>query len=72
MVVMGDEIRKAVAGKDDKLYTDLNALVAKGALINDGLAFAFLRNILESQDTSRGFLLDGFPRTIEEATYTLG
>lgn len=65
---MGDEIRRVVSGKTDTLYSELNSSVSKGTLINDGLAFAFLKNILEERDTSKGFLLDGFPRTIEQAT----
>ena len=42
-------------------------MVGKGALINDGLAWAILARKMLTVDTSQGFLIDGYPRTLEEA-----
>ena len=65
---MGDEIRAIVKSKreDDPLYSDFKVLIGQGKLINDGIAFAILRNRLKSLDTANGLLLDGYPRTLAE------
>jgi adenylate kinase len=41
--------------------------MARGALVPDDVTIAMLRERLESPDTNRGVLLDGFPRTMEQA-----
>jgi len=41
--------------------------MAKGALVPDDVTIAMLRERLERPDTGSGVLLDGFPRTMEQA-----
>jgi adenylate kinase len=61
---MGDEIRKFVKEMPNlPFYNDLKAKMQAGQLINAGLAWAILERKLRSADTTKGFILDGFPRT---------
>tara|TARA_Y100000310_G_C20445498_1_gene698191 strand:+ start:90 stop:743 length:654 start_codon:yes stop_codon:yes gene_type:complete len=48
-------------GKKAKEYMD------KGALVPDEITIGMLKNRLDKQDCQNGFLLDGFPRTVEQA-----
>ena len=62
----GDIFRKAVAAK-----TELGDRVAKyleaGALVPDDLTVGLVRERLKQSDVGRGFVLDGFPRTVPQA-----
>ena len=62
----GDMLRKAVADR-----TRIGALVREtlqaGALVGDDLIISLVAERLEEPDTERGFVLDGFPRTIPQA-----
>jgi adenylate kinase len=63
----GDLIRSAIAdgtelGQRFKSYTE------KGKLVPDELVLAMVEERLEKPDCSGGFLLDGFPRTVPQAT----
>lgn len=42
-------------------------LVGKGTLINDGIAWAILSHTMSFTETSNGFIVDGYPRTLPEA-----
>ena len=62
----GDMIRESIRretplGLEMKRYTD------QGSLIPDDLAIAMIRERLSEPDCANGFILDGFPRTIEQA-----
>lgn len=48
-------------GKLAKSYMD------KGELVPDGVTAAMLEDRLKNPDTAKGFILDGFPRTIKQA-----
>lgn len=41
--------------------------MSKGELVPDGVVIEILRERLAKDDCKRGFILDGFPRTIEQA-----
>ncbi len=62
----GDMLRKAVAD-----HTRIGALVREtlqaGALVGDDLIISLVAERLEEPDTEKGFVLDGFPRTIPQA-----
>jgi adenylate kinase len=62
----GDMLRQAVADG-----TRVGALVRDtlqaGALVGDDLIISLVSERLEYPDTERGFVLDGFPRTIPQA-----
>jgi len=62
----GDILRAAVkeqsrSGVKAKEYMD------KGALVPDDLVIEIIRDRLTLPDTSNGFILDGFPRTVAQA-----
>ena len=52
-------------------HTELGRLadgyMARGALVPDDVTIAMIRDRLKQPDAARGVLLDGFPRTIEQA-----
>ena len=43
------------------------AVMDSGELVSDDLMISLIRDRLEMPDASRGFILDGFPRTVEQA-----
>ena len=62
----GDMFREAMAngtelGKQAKAYMD------EGLLVPDEVTNGIVKERLAQADTEKGFLLDGFPRTIEQA-----
>lgn len=64
-VSTGDMLRAAKA--DGKLSPDLIARMAAGALVPDEVVVDLIRERTLASDCERGFLLDGFPRTAEQA-----
>lgn len=62
----GDILRKAIQDG-----TRIGALVRdtlqRGALVGDDLIISIVAERLEQPDTAKGFVLDGFPRTIPQA-----
>ncbi|CAG9328546.1 unnamed protein product [Blepharisma stoltei] len=67
ILTVGDEIRKIAAQESlSQVYIDIAKDVTKGKLINDGLAWAIMIHKLKDLDTSRGFIIDGYPRTATE------
>ena len=62
----GDMFRSAIKdgtdmGKKAKEYMD------KGELVPDGVVIGMVRERLSQPDCKKGFLLDGYPRTVEQA-----
>jgi adenylate kinase len=62
----GDILREAVAG-GTPLGREVAATLEAGGLVSDGLIVGVVRERLERADTARGFVLDGFPRTVPQA-----
>jgi adenylate kinase len=52
-----------VLGRQAKSYMD------SGELVPDELTMAMVRSRLEEDDAARGFLLDGFPRNLDQAEH---
>ncbi len=62
----GDILREEVA-KGTPLGEQVKAVMARGELVGDDLIIAIANNRLSETDTERGFVLDGFPRTVAQA-----
>jgi adenylate kinase len=61
----GDILRQAVRD-DTPLGREVAATIAGGALVSDELISNLVVDRLSRGDTARGFLLDGFPRTLAQ------
>jgi adenylate kinase len=65
-IATGDLFREALNEKT-KLGLTAKAYMDRGALVPDEVTVAMVRERLQEPDAERGFILDGFPRTIEQA-----
>jgi adenylate kinase len=62
----GDILREAVHD-DSPLGRQVSALMSSGQLVGDDLIVDIVKERLSKPDTERGFVLDGFPRTVAQA-----
>jgi len=62
----GDILRKAVADQT-ALGKQAGDFIKRGALVPDDLIIDLIAERLQQPDCAKGFLLDGFPRTIPQA-----
>jgi adenylate kinase len=65
-VSTGDMLRAAKA--EGKLAPELVAQMSGGALVPDEVVIGLIDERTRQDDCARGFLLDGFPRTVPQAT----
>ena len=65
-IATGDMLRQAVKDETD-LGREAKGYMDRGELVPDELIVAVILDRLAEQDTSDGFLLDGFPRTDAQA-----
>jgi len=64
----GDILREAVRNQTD-LGKEARQHMDKGGLVPDGLVDAIVRDRLTRADCRRGFILDGYPRTVNQAEF---
>jgi adenylate kinase len=62
----GDMLRAAVAAKTD-IGLKAKALMDAGTLVGDDVVIGIAKERLSAPDAEKGFVLDGFPRTIGQA-----
>jgi adenylate kinase len=62
----GDMLREAIADKTE-LGKKAAPVVASGGLVSDDLMVGIIRDRLAKADAKRGFILDGYPRTVIQA-----
>jgi adenylate kinase len=62
----GDLLRAEIAAGSE-LGQDVEAVLACGDLVSDDIVIDLVRKRLEDSDTSQGFVLEGFPRTLAQA-----
>jgi len=62
----GDILRAAVR-QETPLGLEAKRYMDRGALVPDGIIIGIIRERLAQDDTKRGFILDGFPRTVAQA-----
>jgi adenylate kinase len=65
-IASGDLFRDHVKRKTE-LGAEASDYMTRGALVPDTITIAMLRERISRPDTERGVLLDGFPRTMEQA-----
>jgi adenylate kinase len=61
------EILRAAVTKGTPLGKEAGPLMAAGKLVPDELVIGIVQERLKEPDCAKGFLLDGFPRTIPQA-----
>ena len=62
----GDMLRAAVAA-GTPVGLEAKDIMARGALVPDEVVVAIVSDRIEQPDAKRGFILDGFPRTVPQA-----
>ncbi|MGP1439244.1 MAG: adenylate kinase [Treponema sp.] len=62
----GDLFRSAIKNGTE-LGRKIKAVIESGALVSDDLTVELLKERLKKDDWKKGFILDGFPRTIAQA-----
>ncbi|HNR69328.1 MAG TPA: adenylate kinase [bacterium] len=62
----GDILRKAVK-EGTALGEKAKAIMAKGELVPDEIILELIRQRLAEADCKKGYILDGFPRTLQQA-----
>jgi adenylate kinase len=62
----GDMLREAVRRKTP-LGVEAGPIMDKGGLVPDDLMVGIVTERLSKEDTDQGFVLDGFPRTVQQA-----
>lgn len=64
----GDILRNAVSEKTE-LGQKAQSFMDKGELVPDHLILEMVRDRLSHDDVKQGWILDGFPRTVAQATF---
>lgn len=62
----GDIFRAAIKNQTP-LGVKVKAIIDSGALVSDDLTIELVKDRLSQEDVAKGFILDGFPRTIPQA-----
>ncbi len=63
------DILRANISNGTPLGKQAKALVDQGTLVSDDLVNQMVADRLRQPDTRRGYILDGFPRTLNQATW---
>jgi adenylate kinase len=62
----GEMLRAAVAARTP-IGLKAKAVMESGALVSDEIVVSIINDRIEEPDAKRGFILDGFPRTLAQA-----
>jgi adenylate kinase len=64
----GDLLRANIARGSD-LGLKASEIISSGRLVDDGLVNGMVLDRLQEPDTARGYILDGYPRTLDQACF---
>lgn len=64
----GDMLRESVVLKN-KIGMIIKNIIEEGKLVSDEIVCHLIKNRIKKHDCINGFILDGFPRTIQQALY---
>ena len=67
----GDMLRERVASGDG-LGQEAASIMQSGGLVPDAMVNRMVEERIEQPDCEKGFILDGFPRTVEQARLLAG
>ena len=62
----GDLLRSATE-KGDALSNEIKSIMEQGKLVSDEIIIELIKNRINEEDCKNGYILDGFPRTINQA-----
>ena len=62
----GEMLREAVAAKTP-IGSRAEAVMERGGLVSDDIVVDLVADRIDRKDVARGFILDGFPRTVAQA-----
>lgn len=68
VISTGDMLRAEIAA-GTTLGNQVKSIVASGGLVNDDLVNQILEARISQPDCANGFMLDGYPRTVEQAEH---
>jgi len=68
VISTGDILREAVRNQTS-LGNEARRYMDSGALVPDSLVDAIVKERLQREDCARGFILDGYPRTVNQAAF---
>lgn len=61
------DLFRAEMGADTPLGLEAKAYIAKGELVPDSITIGMLKNKVHAHPNAKGFIFDGFPRTLAQA-----
>lgn len=61
------DLFRAIVKEDSPLGQKVKSLIDKGQLVPDEVTVEIVKKRLSEQDCQNGYILDGFPRTVEQA-----
>ena len=62
----GDMLRSAVSSQSE-IGVKAKEIMEKGGLVSDEIVLSIVKERVSKSDSNRGFILDGFPRTVNQA-----
>jgi adenylate kinase len=66
-ISIGDLLRSIIKKKKNQIYKKIKKKINQGKLIKDNIIISLLQKRLLKKDCIKGYILDGYPRTLNQA-----